>query len=174
MVNIESKPYKARVPILGMNQILQTKKGSYCTSIVEISEKQEKTRILVSNTKDNIRKMISKGITAALKKGNSVSWNEDTNSKVTIYNITEEVSNESATYKKYLMTETKNGKIKHHIKTCKNPNYENNAECEICFKQTSQKLKSINLFDDEKTIKQVCNRCDKNISHVRKRLEVLN
>ncbi len=151
--------------------ILKTKKGKYCASVVEISEKQQKTHILISNTKQHIRKMVSKNISNALKKGNSVCWNEESNNKITIHNITEEVTNESATYQKYLMTQTKNGEIRHHVKTCKNPKYENNAECELCFKQTTQKLKPVETLSKEKTVKKVCVKCHKNVTRVRKILE---
>jgi len=81
----------------------------------------------------------------------------------------DDFSESSPTYKTYLRTycKTTQREIFSNVKVHKNPEYDENPECEFCYKKVT-KVFVDHLLDAEKTEKKVCRGCRKTLSQMRK------
>lgn len=103
---------------------------------------------------------------------------EQSNDKVTIEKYKEysdDFKESSKTYKTYLRTygHKQDRIIISNVKVFKNPAYDENPECEFCFKKVVEVFKD-HLLNEVKTEKMVCSSCKKYLAKMRKILLKIN
>ncbi len=97
---------------------------------------------------------------------------EKSDDKVEIFKekeYSDDFSESSKTYKTWLVTRSrKTGReIISQLKNFRNPQFEDNPECQFCYKKVTQVFKD-HLLNKEKTEKMVCANCKKELVIMRK------
>ena len=140
-------------------------KKFYVGTVVVDDDKVSNITLCMGLTKEQTRYMVKKNILKALRAGNTIRWNKDEESEVTMFKDVEydDYYPEMSEYvTKYTMTVTKGKATRHHVKRMRNPMYNNNPECGFCYKKVT-KLYNDHLEDKEKTPVKVCTNCRKTL-----------
>ena len=123
-------------------------KKIYIGMVVVDDDKVSNITLCMGLTKEQTRYMVKKNVLKALKAGNTIRWNKDEESEVTMFKDVEydDYYPEMSEYvTKYTMTVTKGKATRHHVKRMKNPMYNDHLE------------------DKEKTPVNVCTNCRKTL-----------
>ena len=141
---------------------------------------EDKIETYESPTIEGVIKMAKKGFIEHFKKlkyeENYIIIDlEGSNDKVEIFKekeFSDGFEDSSKTVKTWLVTRSKkqNREIISQLKNFRNPKYENNPECEFCYKKVTQVFKD-HLLNDAKTEKMVCAKCKKDLAIMRTLVE---
>ena len=152
----------------------KTKGKLVSATIHDVHSKSDITNVLVGLSKNKLRHMVKDQIKRILAKGHTVRWNVGTKYEVSMFKESElsgydKEDSEFITSAIHTIVGADGNRkaIIHHEKTRRNPEYEGNPDCGLCYEKTT-KLYPDHLLDDAKTRKNVCSKCKKQLSKMRK------